>query len=52
MAKKWQNENTQMVPIGTVPIHASQVTVVPSGQKIPSKSEAPGTFFVDPTAPQ
>jgi hypothetical protein len=33
MAKKRQNENTQMVPIGAVLIHACQVTVVSFGQK-------------------
>jgi hypothetical protein len=52
MAKKWQNANTQMVPIDTVPIHARQVTVVASGKRIRSNREAPGTLLADPTLPQ
>lgn len=48
MAKKWQNENTQMVPIATVPMLARQVTLVSSGQSIRSNREAPNVSWQIP----
>lgn len=52
MAKKLQNENTQMVTIHKVPMLARQVTLVSYGHSIHSNREAPGAKLSHPRLPQ